>query len=272
LVFFDRKIQYKTPAQVSSMRAAGLVVSSTLSLLRSAVAPGVTTAELDALAEAHIRSSGAVPSFLGYQGFPASICTSVNDEVVHGIPGSRVLRAGDLISIDCGAIVDGWHGDAAITVPVGAVDPELTALAAACEAALWAGLAAVVSGNKVGHVTSAVMASVASSGSYSIVEDYVGHGIGTEMHQAPDVPNTGRGRRGPKLVPGLVIAVEPMICLGSSETDVLDDDWTVVTADGAYAAHCEHTVAVTEEGPWVLTEPDGGVAKFAELGLTVPAR
>jgi methionyl aminopeptidase len=272
-VFFDRKIQYKTPAQVSSMRAAGLVVASTLSMLRSAVAPGVTTAELDALAESHIRSSGAVPSFLGYQGFPASICASVNDEVVHGIPGSRTLRSGDLISLDCGAIVDGWHGDAAITVPVGAVDPELVALAAACEAALWQGLAAAVVGHRIGHITDAVSSTVRAHGSYSIVEDYVGHGIGTEMHQAPDVPNVGKaGRRGPKLVPGLVIAVEPMISLGSPETDVLDDDWTVVTTDGAYAAHCEHTVAVTEDGPWVLTEPDGGVAKLAELGVTVPVR
>ncbi|MBM7785859.1 methionyl aminopeptidase [Tenggerimyces flavus] len=271
-MFFDRKIQYKTPAQVRSMRAAGLVVASTLSLLRSSVAPGVTTLELDALAEAHIRSSGALPSFLGYQGFPASICTSVNDEVVHGIPGPRVLRAGDLISIDCGAIVDGWHGDAAITVPVGAVDASLVALAAACESALWAGLAAVVEGHRIGDITQAVSSTVAASGAYSVVEDYVGHGIGTEMHQAPDVPNTGKGRRGAKLVPGLVVAVEPMICLGSAETDVLDDDWTVVTSDGAYAAHCEHTVAVTPDGPWVLTEPDGGVAKFAELGITVPER
>lgn len=271
-MFFDRKIQYKTPAQVEAMRSAGLVVASTLALMRSSVAPGVTTSELDALAEEHIRSAGAVPSFLGYQGFPASICASVNDEVVHGIPGPRTLRAGDLVSIDCGAIVDGWHGDAAITVPVGEVDPELLALAAACESALWAGLAAVVAGNKIGDITRAVSSSVQAAGSYSIVEDYVGHGIGTEMHQAPDVPNTGRGRRGPKLVPGLVVAVEPMICLGSAETDVLDDDWTVVTTDGAYAAHCEHTVAVTPEGPWVLTEPDGGVAKFAELGLTLPTR
>ncbi|HEY6740582.1 MAG TPA: type I methionyl aminopeptidase [Actinopolymorphaceae bacterium] len=265
MFFRDRGIQLKTPAQIAAMREAGLVVGRTLELLRDAVAPGVTTAELDALAEEHIRRSGATPSFLGYQGFPASICTSVDDEVVHAIPGDRKLVEGDLISIDCGAIVDGWHGDAAITVPVGEVSPELLDLAKACEDALWRGLAAAQPGGRITDISAAVEQAVGPQ--YGIVEDYVGHGIGTQMHQPPDVPNKGKPGKGPKLVPGLVIAVEPMITLGSPETAVLEDDWTVVTTDGSYAAHVEHTVAITADGPWVLTALDGGAAKFAELGV-----
>ena len=251
------------------MRAAGLVVAETLGLLRDAVKPGVTTGDLDRLANDHIRSSGAVPSFTGYHGYPASICTSVNDEVVHGIPGDRILREGDLVSIDCGAIVEGWHGDAAITVGVGEVAPELTELARVCEEALWRGLAAVRRGHRLGDVSAAVETQVRSAGSYGIVEDYVGHGIGTQMHQPPNVPNVGKPGKGLKLQSGLAIAVEPMITLGSSETDVLDDDWTVVTRDGAYAAHVEHTVALTERGPWVLTALDGGAAKLDELGVAM---
>nr|WP_272956125.1 type I methionyl aminopeptidase [Actinopolymorpha rutila] len=259
----------KKPAEISLMRAAGVVVGQTLEALRAAVAPGVTTADLDALAEERIRASGAVPSFLGYHGYPASICTSVNDEVVHGIPGGRTLREGDLISIDCGAIVEGWHGDAAITVPVGEVEPRLLELARVCEEALWRGLAAVRTGGRLSDVSAAVETHVRGQGDYGIVEDYVGHGIGTQMHQPPNVPNLGKPGKGPRLQPGLTIAVEPMITLGSQDTDVLDDDWTVVTRDGGTAAHVEHTVALTETGPWVLTALDGGAAKFAELGIAV---
>ncbi len=263
----DRGVEIKTTEQVDSMRRAGLVVCHTLELLRAAVRPGVTTAELDALAEDAIRTAGATPSFLGYQGFPASICTSVNDEVVHGIPGDRQLRAGDLVSLDCGAIVDGWHGDAAITVPVGEVAPELLALVADTEAAMWAGIAAARTGGRVGDISAAVEARLREGGRYGIVEDYTGHGIGTAMHQPPDVPNVGRPGRGTRLVPGLALAVEPMVTLGGHETDVLEDEWTVVTSDGSWAAHAEHTFALTERGAWVLTAPDGGEAMLADLGV-----
>ncbi|MEQ7009494.1 type I methionyl aminopeptidase [Actinopolymorpha sp. B17G11] len=271
-MFLDRKVQLKKPEEIALMRKAGLVVADTLAMLRDAVAPGVTTGELDRLAEELIRSRGAVPSFMGYLGYPASICTSVNDEVVHGIPGERVLRDGDLVSIDCGAIVEGWHGDAAITVGVGEISAELQELARVCEDALWRGLAAMRVGGRLGDVSAAVEAGVRSAGAaYGIVEDYVGHGIGTQMHQPPNVPNVGKPGKGPRLQPGWAIAVEPMITLGSLETDVLDDDWTVVTVDGSYAAHVEHTVALTERGPWVLTAHDGGAARLAALGVQVGA-
>jgi methionyl aminopeptidase len=263
----DRGVEIKTPEQVAAMRRAGLVVGRTLELLRDAVRPGVTTRDLDALAEDAIRTAGATPSFLGYQGFPASICTSVNDEVVHGIPGERQLHEGDLVSIDCGAIVDGWHGDAAISVPVGAVGPDLTALVDATEAALWAGIAAARPGGRIGDISQAVEDSLRSRGGYGILEDYTGHGIGSAMHQPPDVPNVGRGGRGARLVEGMALAVEPMVTLGTHETDLLDDDWTVVTADGAWAAHAEHTFALTDRGLWVLTALDGGEQALTALGV-----
>ena len=263
----DRGVEVKTLEQVQVMRRAGLVVCHTLELLRAAVRPGVTTAELDAIAEDAIRSAGARPSFLGYQGFPASICASVNHEVVHGIPGDRVLRAGDLVSLDCGAIVDGWHGDAAITVPVGVVRAELLDLVAAAEAAMWAGIAAARPGGRVGDISAAVEARLGREGSYGIVEGYTGHGIGTEMHQMPDVPNVGRAGRGARLVTGIALAVEPMVTLGGPRTEVLDDEWTVVTADGSWAAHVEHTFALTERGSWVLTAPDGGEEALTALGV-----
>jgi methionyl aminopeptidase len=262
----DRGIEVKTSEQVAAMRKAGLVVGRTLEVLRASVRPGVTTAELDAIAEDTIRTAGAVPSFLGYQGFPASICTSVNDEVVHGIPGDRELREGDLVSLDCGAIVDGWHGDAAITVPVGGVRDELLTLVADTEAAMWAGIAAARPGGRVGDISAAVESLLRQQGRYGILEDYTGHGIGTAMHQPPDVPNVGARGRGARLVPGIALAVEPMVTLGSHETEVLDDDWTVVTADGSWAAHAEHTFALTERGAWVLTALDGGEQVLSALG------
>jgi methionyl aminopeptidase len=244
-------IEVKTPAQLDLMRVAGLVVARTLAALAGAVAPGVTTAELDKLAEVSIRDAGAVPSFLGYQGYPATICTSVNDEVVHAIPSpDRVLRDGDLISIDCGAIVDGWHGDAAVTVGVGTITDEHARLIAACERALWTGIDAARPGARLGDISHAV--EQASAG-YGVVLGYTGHGIGTAMHMDPPVPNYGRPGRGPRLVPGMALAIEPMLTLGAQETDVLADDWTVVTADGSWAAHFEHTIAITPEGPKVLT-------------------
>jgi methionyl aminopeptidase len=265
--FLDRGIQIKTPEQIAGMRKAGLVVGETLELLRSSVRAGLTTGELDAIAEDNIRSSGATPSFKGYHGFPGSICASVNDEVVHGIPGGRILAAGDLVSIDCGAIVDGWHGDAAITVAVGEVPAEVTELMRVTEEAMWRGIGAARFGGRVTDISHAVESHVRSQGSYGILEDYVGHGIGTEMHQPPNVPNFGRPGRGPKLVRGLALAVEPMITLGGKDTEVLEDDWTVITADGTWAAHFEHTFTLTPTGTWVLTALDGGEAALAALGV-----
>ncbi len=270
--FLDRGLEIKTPEQIDAMRRAGLVVGRTLELLRSSVRAGISTAELDQIAEDSIRSAGATPSFLGYHGFPASICASVNDEVVHGIPGSRVLAEGDVISIDCGAIVDGWHGDSAITVAVGEVPAEVTELMRVTEEAMWRGIAAARLGGRVTDISHAIETHVRSQGSYGILEDYVGHGIGSQMHLPPNVPNFGRAGRGPKLVRGLALAVEPMITLGTKDTDVLEDDWTVVTTDGAWAAHFEHTFTLTPEGAWVLTALDGGRAALAELGVPYGGR
>lgn len=267
----DRGIELKTPAQIEGMRAAGLVVGRTLEMLREAARPGVSTGELDALAEAHIRQLGATPSFLGYHGFTGSICVSVNEEVVHGMPGARVLADGDAVSIDCGAIVDGWHGDAAITVALGDVPDEVTALMRVTEESMWRGIGAARLDGRLSDISHAVESHVRASGAYGIVEDYTGHGIGSEMHQPPDVPNYGKPGRGPKLVPGLALAVEPMLTLGSSETDILDDDWTVVTTDGSWAAHFEHTFTLLPEGAWVLTALDGGAAALAALGVPCAA-
>jgi methionyl aminopeptidase len=254
------------------MRAAGLVVARALTAAAEAVGPGVSTADLDAVAAGEIRAAGATPSFKGYHGFPATICASVNDEIVHGIPSAdRRLRTGDVISIDCGAIVEGWHADAALTVGVGAISEELTRLLEACERALWHGLAQARPGARLTDISHAVERSAhalcadGSAGSYGIVEDYVGHGIGSEMHMDPPVPNQGKPGQGPVLVEGMVLAVEPLLVLGQPDTVLLDDGWTVVSADGTWSAHFEHTVAITAEGPWVLTAPDGGRDWFSRL-------
>jgi methionyl aminopeptidase len=271
----DRNLEIKTPEQIGMMRKAGLLVGVTLELLRGAARPGVTTTELNAIAEDNIRKHGGTPSFLGYgyPPFPATICASVNDEVVHGIPGPRVLVEGDVVSLDCGAIVGGWHGDAAITVAIGEVPPEVTELMRVTEESLWAGIAAARLGGRVSDISRAVETTVRTQGDYGILEDYVGHGIGSEMHMAPNVPNVvRRGERGPRLVTGLALAVEPMVTLGSQETDILDDDWTVVTADRSTAAHFEHTFTLTPEGAWVLTALDGGEARLAELGVPFGGR
>jgi methionyl aminopeptidase len=272
---FDRSVEIKTPEQIGLMRRAGLLVGETLELLRDACRPGITTGELDRLAEDNIRAAGGLPSFLGYgyPPFPATICASVNAEVVHGIPGDRALAEGDVISIDCGAIVEGWHGDAAITVAIGEVPDEVTELMRVTEEALWAGIGAARLSGRVSDISRAVEASVRRAGDYGIIEDYVGHGIGSEMHMAPNVPNVfRRGDRGPRLVPGLALAVEPMVTLGSQETEVLADDWTVVTADGSRAAHFEHTFTLTPDGAWVLTALDGGQARLAALGVPYGGR
>ena len=235
------------------------MVARTLRAVAAAVRPGVSTAELDEIAAAQIRGAGADPSFLGYHGYPAVICTSVNEEIVHGIPSPRRhLRDGDILSVDCGAIVGGWHGDAAVTVGVGEISAEHARLLAATEGALWRGLARARAGGRLGDISHAVAASVAAAGRYGLVEEYTGHGIGSAMHMDPPVPNSGRPGRGPRLRPGMALAIEPMVMLGGSETVLLDDDWTVITADGSWAAHFEHTVAITPDGPWVLTAEDGG--------------
>ncbi len=276
-MFGRDRIQYKTREQILSMRAAGLVVADALDAVRAAVRPGVTTADLDGVAEKMIRDSGAVPSFKGYgqPPFPASVCASINNEVVHGVPGPAVLRAGDLLSIDCGAILDGWHGDAAFSMVVDgpAVDAvqrqEDEALIDATEQCMWAGIGALRVGGHLGDVGTAIEDAV--DGRYGILEDYVGHGIGTEMHMPPEVLNYRTRERGPRLKPGLCVAVEPMLVAGSIETAVLPDQWTVVTVDGRRAAHWEHTVAVTDAGPWVLTARDGGEGALGRLGIGVGA-
>ncbi len=269
-------IQYKTPEQIAKMRPAGLVVADALAAMREAIRPGISTGELDAVAEQVIRDAGAVPSFKGYQGYPASICSSVNEQVVHAIPThEQILREGDLISLDCGAVLDGWHGDAAITVPVGVVRPELLRLAAVAEDAMWAGIAAAARGvisrrGRLSDISWAVERNVRLERGhrFGIVTGYGGHGIGTEMHQDPHVLNYGRPGRGPRLVPGLALAIEPMLTLGSPRTTELDDGWTVVTADGSVAVHVEHSIALLPDGVWVLTAADGGRARLGDL---VPA-
>jgi methionyl aminopeptidase len=265
-------IEIKTPGQIAIMREAGLVVAHTLRALAAAARPGVSTADLDALAEREIRAAGAVPSFKGYHGYPATICTSVNDEIVHGIPSpDRSLHEGDIISIDCGAIVGGWHGDAAITVGVGTISAADAALLRACEDALWQGLAHARAGGRLGDISHAIEASIARAGRYGMVEEYTGHGIGSAMHMDPPVPNYGRVGRGLRLRPGMALAVEPMVTLGSPETVLLDDGWTVITADGSRAAHVEHTVAITPDGPWVLTAEDGGESRLGDTRQGDPA-
>ncbi|WP_067454619.1 type I methionyl aminopeptidase [Actinomadura macra] len=274
-MFRGRKpaIQVKSPQQVELMRAAGLLVGETLELLREAVKPGITTMELDELAERHIRDSGGVPSFKGYHGFTGTICASVNEEIVHGIPNAgKVLRAGDVISIDCGAIVEGWHGDAAVTVPVGEITAELRRLLEVTETSLWHGLAAGRAGARLTDMSHAIEAYIRSQGPYGIVEGYGGHGIGTEMHMDPLIPNHGAAGHGPVLRSGMCFAVEPMVNLGIKETLELDDGWTVVTADGRFSAHFEHSFAVTPDGPRVLTALDEGREWFAKLEAGTASR
>ncbi|HET7306022.1 MAG TPA: type I methionyl aminopeptidase [Segeticoccus sp.] len=273
-MFGRGRIATKTPEQVRLMRRAGLLVGETLELLRREVKAGMTTGSLDALAEDFIRGHDGTPSFLGYHGFTGTICVSVNDQVVHGIPGPLELREGDLVSIDCGAIVAGWHGDAALSLIVGGRDAgaaDDVALIDATEASMWAGIAALADGRPLYDVGAAVEDSIEHSAErdgrgYGIVEDYVGHGIGTEMHQDPQVPNYRVRDRGPAVKVGTTVAIEPMVTLGSAETHVLQDEWTVVTTDGSRAAHWENSVAVTDTGLWVLTALDGGEERLSALG------
>jgi methionyl aminopeptidase len=243
----------KSPEELDRMRRAGRIVVATRERVLAAVRPGATTAELDAVAEKAIREAGATPSFLGYRGFPASICTSINEQIVHGIPGGRTIEEGDLVSLDFGAIWEGYHADSAVTVFAGEPpSAEAEKLVRVTEEALQAGISTIRVGNRLSDIGHAVQ-QVAEGAGFSVVREYVGHGIGQSMHEDPQVPNYGEPGRGPELRPGLVLAVEPMVNLGGWETRVLDDQWTVVTADGSLSAHFEHTIAVTEEGPEVLT-------------------
>lgn len=248
----------KSKSELEKMRKAGLIVAETLRDLRLMVAPGVSTRELDAYAENKIRSAGAYPTFKGYRGFPASICASINEEVVHGIPSGRKLREGDIIKIDCGATIEGFVGDAAISVPVGEVAPEHTKLMEATRDSLLKAVEKMVEGNRLHDVSYAVQEHVEERG-YSVVREFCGHGVGANMHEAPQVPNYGRPGTGPKLKTGLVLAIEPMVNLGSHEVEVDQrDKWTVRTRDRKYSSHFEHTIAVTENGPVVLTSLEDG--------------
>ena len=252
-------ITIKNRAEIAMMRRAGEVVAAAIAATREVVRPGLTTADLDEVAAKVIEGRGAKPSFLGYRGFPKTICTSVNDEIVHGIPGGRVLREGDLLKLDVGAVVDGFHGDSAVTIPVGEATPEASKLIETTERALWAGLAEARVGRRLGDIAAAVQ-TIAEGAGFSVVREYVGHGIGRSMHEEPPVPNYGTAGKGYKLTEGLVVAIEPMVNAGGYETRLLPDGWTVVTRDGSLSAHFEHTVAVTADGPWVLTDAEGRIA------------
>ena len=244
----------KSPDEVAKMRVAGSIVADTIDTVLASVGPGVSTADLDAVAEAFIRERKATPSFKGYRGFPASICASLNDEVVHGIPSpKRVLKEGDVLSLDFGAIWDGYHADSAVTVFVGEPpSAEAEKLVRVTEEALEAGISQIRPGGRLSDISHAVQQVVEGAG-FSVIREYVGHGIGRNLHEDPQIPNYGLPGRGPELRPGLVVAVEPMVTMGDWRTRVLADDWTVVTADGSLAAHFEHTVAITSDGPRILT-------------------
>lgn len=242
----------KSPAELDRMSAACALVAELLAELRGLVAPGVTTADLDSHAESRVRQAGGVPAFKGYHGFPATLCTSVNEEVIHGIPSRRALREGDVVSIDVGAVLDGFYGDAAITVPVGRVSDDAARLLRVTEEALFRGIEQAVIGARVTDIGAAVQRHVESFG-YSVVREFVGHGVGTALHEEPQVPNYGPGGRGPRLTEGMTLAIEPMVAMGKAAVKVLGDGWTAVTKDRSLAAHFEHTVAVTADGPRIMT-------------------
>jgi methionyl aminopeptidase len=270
------RIELKSEDQIRLMRQAGLVVARALREMTEAAAPGVSTADLDAIARDVLAQAGATSSFLNYDigsgPYPAVICASVNDRVVHGIPSrEEKLVDGDLVSIDFGAIVEGWHGDAAVSVCIGEVTPETQALSEHCRESLWAGLATARVGARLTDVSHAVETSIRKSGRYGIVAGYGGHGIGSSMHMAPHILNYGKAGKGPRLTAGMALAIEPMITLGSRSTQELEDGWTVSTADGSWAAHWEHTVALLPDGPWVLTAEDGGRAELAARGIALSA-
>jgi len=263
-------IQIKNLDQLKVMRRAGLVVAEIHQLIREAIKPGMTTSALDAIAAAHIKRSGAISNFFKYHGFPATICVSINDEIVHGIPGPRIINEGDVVSIDCGAIIDGWHGDAAFSIGIGAVDPQDQKLMQTCEESMWVGIAAGKNGGRLTDIGNAIEKYINSQGSYGILQEYGGHGIGTEMHQEPHVLNFGKAGNGPEIIPGMALAIEPMITRGTHKTKVLSDNWTVVSIDNSRGAHFEHTFAICPDGkPFVLTAIDGGKAELARFGVEI---
>jgi methionyl aminopeptidase len=269
---FRKSSIYKSPADLRLMVAPGLATAASLDAVRAAIRPGVTTAELDAIAEDVIRSLGGVPNFSKEPGYRHTICASVNDEVVHGVPGDRVIQPGDIVSIDSGAELGGWNGDAAITVVVpdpsrASVVAERQKLADVTEQSLWRGIASLATASHLNHIGGAIEDYIDSQGKYGILEDYVGHGIGRSMHEEPPVFNYRVRERGPQVKPGLVVAIEPMVTLGSIDTYTREDDWTIATVDGTAAAHWEHSIAVHAGGIWVLTAEDGGAAALAPLGV-----
>jgi methionyl aminopeptidase len=263
-------IQIKTLDQLQTMRKAGLLVRSTLELIRSNIKAGITTSALDAIAEANIKRGGGTSNFKGYHGFPATICVSINDEIVHGIPGERMIMPGDIVSVDCGAIVDGWHGDAAFTMIVDPVDEQRQTMLDVCEESMWHGIAAGSVGAKLSDIGHAIEKHIISQGKYGILREYGGHGIGTAMHMEPHIFNYGKPGHGPTIEVGMVFAIEPMITLGTDKTKVLADNWTVVTTDKSHGSHFENSYCIAPDGkPFVLTEVDGGRANLARFGIEV---
>jgi methionyl aminopeptidase len=265
----SRAIEYKSPEQMRVMARAGVIVEQALAAAVATVAPGITTRAVDAAAAAVIEAAGATSNFLGYHGFPATTCVSINDEIVHGIPGDRVIANGDVVSIDCGAIVEGWHGDSAVTVICGEAREQADVdLVAATKRSLWAGIAALATADRLNDVAAAIE-DVADEAGLFPLEGYVGHGIGTAMHQAPDVMNYRVRGKLDKVKPGMCLAIEPMLVRGTGQSRVLADDWTVVSADGSRGAHWEHSIAIHRGGIWVLTAVDGGAAELVTYGVSV---
>jgi len=263
-------IELKNLDQLKSMRKAGLVVADTLQLLKQSAQVGMTTLELNEIAVTNLSKHSAKSSFLGYHGFPAVICASVNEEVVHGIPNKRKLISGDVLSIDFGAIIDDWHGDAAISFGLGEVDPADQKLMDVCEESMWRGIAAGKSGGRLTDISEAIESYINSQGKYGILREYGGHGIGSAMHQEPHILNFGPAGNGPELVPGMALALEPMITRGNERTKVLSDDWTVVSQDSSKGAHFEHTYTIAPDGKaFVLTSLDGGKEQLARLGIPI---
>jgi len=263
-------IELKNLEQLKSMRKAGLVVADTLQLLKQSAQIGMTTLELNEIAITNLAKHGAKSSFLGYHGFPAVICASVNEEVVHGIPNKRKLISGDVLSIDFGAIIDDWHGDAAISFGLGEIDPADQKLMDVCEESMWRGIAAGKKGGKLTDISAAIEGYINSQGKYGILREYGGHGIGSAMHQEPHILNFGPAGNGPELVPGMALALEPMITRGNERTKVLSDDWTVVSHDSSKGAHFEHTYTIAPDGKaFVLTALDGGKAELSRLGVQI---
>ena len=261
----------KSPAEIARMRPANALVAEVLRDLREAVRPGVTTADLDELAEKRIRQRGGEPAFKGYHGYPSTICASVNDQVIHGIPSARALVAGDILSIDVGVRMDGFYGDAAITVPVGAISERAAELLRVTEESLYKGIAQACVGARISDIGHAVQRHVEAHG-FSVVREFVGHGIGSAMHEEPQIPNYGEPGRGPRLAEGMVLAIEPMINVGKPAVKILADGWTAVTRDGSLSAHFEHTVSVTSSGPVILTTLNGDAPRSSKFGAAPESR